>query len=679
MPSKIQMLLVLLLSGIHLPAWSVQKIYQIDSVRHEYTDVRNYFMVYHGDSALDDIRQVLQLSPDSYQLLTRESIRKINDYWLKFTLQNNTDKNLSLWLLVGGVDFYSYYSPADSLTPVNGGRQMPLKKLPAGEISRYAAPLTLTGRQVKTVYLHLWEGFLGPPSPFLMLVDRGRLARITGKESVNFWQGIFHGILWVMIVYNIFFTAIGKDKTYLFYALYMISISVYFLNITGYLQEFLFPENPVIQNYVLLIMQLGIIFYLTFIKRFLNLKKILPVWDRVCDYLIYATFILLIFKTAYFIIFRKFGIFLFVSQVAVIMGALLTLGLILALYRSRSILARYFMIGSIALGAGLLFSSLMSFSRIAFSPAYFSSIQTGIVFEILFFSIGLSYKISENEREKNKAQSQLIEQLQENDRLQTRYARDLEMRVDERTREISLQKEALEDQTRKLEQLNDEKNHLIGIVAHDLRNPLTSARSMISFLRENPGASEGDRSETVSIVSNSMERMNSMIDKILDIRAIESQTLNIVPEKLIVQELFNEITRSFSPKAESKSIRIIVSSEPISVHTDRHYLTEILENLVSNAIKFSPENTTIRLDGSRSGDKTVLSVSDEGPGFTAQDRKRLFLKYQRLSAVPTQGESSTGLGLSIVKKFMDALNGEIILESEEGKGSTFKLIFTDHR
>ncbi len=651
------------------------KIFILDSARRNQEEIRDFIKYYYSENMPDNISGIMNINPAEFIDFNQKKLSGLNSYWLRFTTKNNSGHNLNLWLIVGMVDYFKFYSPADSLKPVVGGNMTPAKNLSLGSRGQYSVPISLHSGQTKTYYLWVKGAFHGSPALFLHLTNAQEMAEITNRHNNNFWQGIFHGILWVMIVYNIFFTVIGKDKTYLFYALYMISVSIYFLDILGYLQEYVFPNQPILGNYILLIMQLGVIFYLVFVQKFLSLDKILPLWNKICNYLIVATFILLVIKASYFLIFSKFGIFVYVSQLAVILGALLTVGLIIALYRSKSILARYFMIGSIALGTGLVMSSLMSFSREAFSPAYFSSIQLGVIFEILFFSIGLSYKISENEREKTKAQQKLIVQLQENERLQANYARELEDRVEERTREITERQSELERQTEKLEELNEEKNHLIGIVAHDLRNPLTSALSLVKYLKENPENNKQDFPETIGIVNSSLERMNSMIDKILDIRAIESQTLNVVYEEIHLPEFLYEIINNFSAKAESKSIRILKDIEPVVIRSDRHFLTEIVENLISNALKFSPEGKEVRISACRNDKKIVISVTDQGPGFTEQDKKLLFLKYQRLSAKPTHGESSTGLGLSIVKKFIEKLNGNIELDSESGKGSTFNLIF----
>ena len=114
----------------------------------------------------------------------------------------------------------------------------------------------------------------------------------------------------------------------------------------------------------------------------------------------------------------------------------------------------------------------------------------------------------------------------------------------------------------------------------------------------------------------------------------------------------------------------VPKKESISVQADKGFLIQIIENLVSNAVKFSPPNTKVEIEVS--GNQNVLiSVKDEGPGITKEDQTKLFGKYNILSAKPTGGEPSTGLGLSIVKKYIEEMGGKVWCESQIGKGATF--------
>lgn len=114
---------------------------------------------------------------------------------------------------------------------------------------------------------------------------------------------------------------------------------------------------------------------------------------------------------------------------------------------------------------------------------------------------------------------------------------------------------------------------------------------------------------------------------------------------------------------------------PIRLKVDETYFVQAFENVLSNAIKFSPLNAKVVVTARPSNDYYQLSITDEGPGLTEDDKKRLFHKYQKLSAQPTAGEKSTGLGLSIAKKYVEAMGGKIWCESEYGKGATFFLAF----
>jgi signal transduction histidine kinase len=642
----------------------------------EYGMLRPYIGIYTGDFDSLDIQSILSDRDIVFLPYQEEKLSKIKPYWIRFQVRNATAEHLSLRLHLGGLDYFYFYSPQDSLMPVKGGGLMPERERTYKVGGTNWAPVSFNPGETKTFYVGIKNGFFGNSNLTCWLMSEERFREVSNREDVNFWQGIFHGILWVMIVYNIFFAVIGRDKTYLYYALYMISISIYFLNIIGVFKVFLFPNQPHFIAYVTLVMQVAIIVYMLFVKNFLNLRKILPVWNRIVDYLIIASLILLVIKTSYYIINQRFGIFRYISQVETILGAVLTIALILALYRSKSILARYFLLGSIALGTGLVVSAMMSFTSQVFSPAYFSSFQIGIVFEILFFSIGLSYKMSETEKEKNITHQELIRQLKENESLQQNYTRELEREVSDRTHEILEQKKELEKQTAELESLNEEKNHLIGIVAHDLRNPLTSALSMITYLNAEPGNLSDEQTESARILGSSLERMNSMVDKILDIKAIESKKLNLELRRTSLSEIAKKVLEEFAEMARNKSITINSKLEDVPIIADRNYMSQVIENLVSNAIKFSPTDKAINVRVFKSGITARLEVEDEGPGFTVDDKRRLFRKYQRLSAKPTAGESSTGLGLSIVKKFVELHNGRVfVVDSAGGKGAKFVLEF----
>ncbi len=239
---------------------------------------------------------------------------------------------------------------------------------------------------------------------------------------------------------------------------------------------------------------------------------------------------------------------------------------------------------------------------------------------------------------------------------------------------IEQQQENIESRNEELIALNEEKNSLINVLAHDLRTPINQISGLIHLhTLQHKNLNKEDKF-TFDTIMGSVGRLNDMISKILDVEAIESQAPNIKNEEVDINKLLEEVLGGFSKAAEEKSISFDVgSSLATTFFSDSLYLRQILDNLVSNALKFSYPGTVVNISVAKTKQEIILKIADQGPGFTQQDMKKLFGKFQRLSAKPTAGEPSTGLGLSIVKKYVDLLNGTIECASEMGKGAVFTI------
>jgi len=239
--------------------------------------------------------------------------------------------------------------------------------------------------------------------------------------------------------------------------------------------------------------------------------------------------------------------------------------------------------------------------------------------------------------------------------------------------EINRQKVQIESINKTLMELNEEKNDLIGIVAHDLKSPLNQISGMLEIIKLTSNDLAPEQREYTEKIEQSTNRLKKMVSKILDVSAIESQTLNITLEEINIANLLDEIVNRFTDLATKKNIGIrkeFAKDIPV-ITSDVGYVTEVLENLMSNAVKYSPLGKQITLKLSQTVGYARIEFIDQGQGISQKDMKNLFGKYHKLSARPTAGEDSTGLGLSIVKKYVQALNGKVWCESEEGKGSGF--------
>jgi signal transduction histidine kinase len=239
--------------------------------------------------------------------------------------------------------------------------------------------------------------------------------------------------------------------------------------------------------------------------------------------------------------------------------------------------------------------------------------------------------------------------------------------------EISKHNENLFRNNQVLQDLNQEKNTLMNIVAHDLKSPLNQIYGLANIM-EMEGGLAPQQQDYVNLMKEATRSGLDLITDLLDVNELEE--IKGVPKKewVNIEEIINGKVKSFHEAAEAKSIRIKFQNDVTEkIFSDANYIGRILDNLISNAIKFSPKSTSIYLSSAVKSNLLILTVRDEGPGFTANDQQFLFQKFKKLSARPTGGESSNGLGLAIVKTLVDRLNGEINLTSHAGKGTQFEV------
>ncbi len=241
---------------------------------------------------------------------------------------------------------------------------------------------------------------------------------------------------------------------------------------------------------------------------------------------------------------------------------------------------------------------------------------------------------------------------------------------------IISQNEEIQFKNNRLEEINQEKNSLINIVSHDLKSPFQQILGMTQVI-EMIAPLEGDQKVFIDNIKVTSQKGLNLVKDILDISAIEQQKINKKEEVINLREFFAKEIKIHQTVANKKNIKIhlIYESQHSELFTDPELLRRIFDNLISNAVKFSYHNRNIYVNVKGTADKVILTIKDEGQGMTELDKQHLFEKFKKLSARPTAGESSTGLGLSIVKLLVEQLNGTITCESEWGHGTTFILEF----
>lgn len=250
--------------------------------------------------------------------------------------------------------------------------------------------------------------------------------------------------------------------------------------------------------------------------------------------------------------------------------------------------------------------------------------------------------------------------------------KDKNAKISVQRREIMFQKGILEHKNQKLEDLIREKDGIIGFVAHDLKAPINKTLALLDLL----GADVGDEKvKLLEMIKESNLNAQELIKDLLLINSIEQFDSIKIEEKIDLNNLILKKIESFRLDAERKNISLNgwFDEEDIHIKSHSNDLSRILDNFISNALKFSEPGTTVEVGVTKRKGRLVVFVKDQGPGISPEDQEKMFKKFQKLSARPTGGESSHGLGLAIVKSLADKIGGEIQFQSELGKGTTFEI------
>jgi two-component system sensor histidine kinase/response regulator len=224
-----------------------------------------------------------------------------------------------------------------------------------------------------------------------------------------------------------------------------------------------------------------------------------------------------------------------------------------------------------------------------------------------------------------------------------------------------------------LAQIAEDKDELVGILTHDLKNHI-GGMSMSAELLSRQIARYNDEKLTQlsqNILRSSSQLLAFVKEFLANAATDYGLSVNLAPLNPV--EIFRSILQQHQEMARRKDLHIQTDfpAEEILALADPSALDQVLDNLLSNAVKFSPSEKKIFASVRVTEKNVELIIRDEGPGFTPEDKEKMFRRYGRLSARPTGGEPSTGLGLSIVKKLVQAMNGDLICESNSGQGATF--------
>ncbi len=560
----------------------------------------------------------------------------------------------------------------------------------------FVFPLSLNDADVHWIYLKVrTESSLQVPLTLYRPKEYSR-----ANTEIDVFYGCIFGALLTLILLNIVLYFTMKVPSYLSFVLYLLSTAGYYAATAGY-SQFLLGDYPLLVNtstLVAVFMTFGSLS--VFGRAFLQTFRFAPFLDTIHRGIAWFGYVGAI--GAMFLPYRPVAR---IGAIFVLVCSLLCCVSSVGVWRKGQRSAAYFLV---AIGAFVIGAVVTSFRNIGIFPSNtftVHSVEIASAIEGVLFSFGLAGQYRLLKKQKEEAQKEALElQKQANTRLEEKVVqrtkalaesndeiqRQLSI-LDEQSREIELANSTLQEKNLQLEELNREKNEFLGIAAHDLKNPLSSITMSASIvLSYRDKITEEQLQDRLENIMSTSKRMMEIIKNLLDVNAIESGQFNFTVEPVNLAEITGNIVEDYRERAEAKNIRLQYSQETadakLMVMGDKSALMEALENLVSNAVKYSPKgkNVFIRLKtkaGTMKQDTGEISsflrveVADEGPGISPDDMKKLFGKFVRLTARPTDGEDSTGLGLSIVKKMVEAMNGKVWCESELGNGATFIVEF----
>jgi signal transduction histidine kinase len=198
---------------------------------------------------------------------------------------------------------------------------------------------------------------------------------------------------------------------------------------------------------------------------------------------------------------------------------------------------------------------------------------------------------------------------------------------------------------------------------------------LLNVMKLDANARSARDMEYIQLMEETCDNMQRLISELLDLSRIEQGTTHLDIRPVSITKVLREMEDHFRTWARNKGIELAFRNEltTATIFTDHDILVRILDNLLSNAIKFSPSHKAVSLIAREEGNQLLFDIRDQGPGIRIEERDKLFQRFQTLSARPTNGESSSGLGLSIVKDLVGLLKGSIQVESDNGHGACFTI------
>lgn len=576
-------------------------------------------------------------------------------FWLRFTIDNQSTNMLFLELAQAGLPIAELYYHDDSLGVdyIKSGYELNVQnKVVKSSYQTFPLP---PGK--KTYYVRLNTN--SEPIPINLYTHEG-FSLSANKQKIGY--GIYLGLMLFVALNSIFLFASLRKGLYLFYSLIVVLyISYSAIVIDGFIVYFI--PNVNLKFLYTTIPSIGIVLQTIYCLLFLEVKKYsLKTYNTIKIFIIYF---------AVWMIVQFFLSFPVVQPINTV-HALISFGIMgfvgFKVHKNGNSLGRLF---AFAYFVYFLLVAVQAIYINTGSPAYIGGLSF-VAYATLIEALLLSFLLSRRfelekrliEQEKMEAQKKVIEKTKENERIMSGQNIKLEQKVAERTEE-------LQQNNKKLREINREKDGIVNVVAHDLKSPLCTIVSFTDLIKKE-GTLSTKQNDYISIIDKVLIDGMNLIDDLLDANSGESADTPSL-EQIEIKPFMSQWLKTFEHELKRKKqiVKLNIDIHDPTLISNQIILGRILNNLLSNAIKFSSKEQEIHVNVKESNNSIDFSVKDFGPGISIDDQRKIFRQFQKLSARPTGGESSSGLGLFIVKLLTKRLNGKIKLHSTLGIGSEF--------
>ena len=598
-------------------------------------------------------------------------------FWFRFSLRNTTSQTITRFLEIEYplLDYIDLYVPdgKGGFQVFKEGDRQNFSKRPI-RYRNFVFVLDLPPQSTKTYYLRV-KTSSSLNLPARLYTQAGFMDKIENEETA---LGIYFGILFAMLAYNLILFFTIRESVYLYYVLFVIFYFLFQLDLTGVAFKYLWPNNIYWANESLpFFIFVAYMFGTIFTRQIINAKSYAPLLDKIL-----AAFMVLSLVCAALCLLVPYEISIKAATLVTMTVVVHILAGFLCFFRGYRPARYYASAWSVSM-AGAAIYAFKSFGLLPNNFITVWGIQIGSAWEVILLSMALSDRLSLLQKEKDAIQAEYTRKLEEANLRLEEFAKTLEEKVHKRTRELERSNALLKKQADEMrlaeeraERASKAKSDFLANMSHEIRTPLNAITGITSLAldMELPGKLR----EYLKIIKVSAYSLLNLVNDILDFSKIEAGRMELEKTDFSLLEVIENIADMFTELVAEKSLEFIIdieSSVPDRLLGDPVRLGQLITNLVSNAIKFTDQGQvllSVRLV-SEDEKRCVLCfmVSDTGIGIEKDRLDYLFDMFTQADSSTTRRFGGTGLGLTICKRIAQLMGGTISVESEPAVGTTF--------